>query len=88
MIVFDCTQVYDEAQEVFLQSARPLAALEMRKDLKHWDQAMQLATKLAPEQLPGLSAECAGLLEHRGEFEAALQNYEQARLSPLIADTP
>lgn len=69
---------YDEAQELFLSSTRPLAALEMRKDLKHWDEAMQLARRLAPEQLPALSAEYAQLLEHRGEYDAALKFYQQA----------
>lgn len=29
---------YDAAQERFLQSSRPIAALEMRKDLRQWDQ--------------------------------------------------
>lgn len=70
---------YDEAQALFLASTRPLAALEMRKDLKHWDEAMVLARRLAPEQLPALSAEYAQLLEHRGEYDAALKYFQQAQ---------
>lgn len=50
MVLNGGPEMYDQAQEVFLRSARPLAALEMRKDLKHWDEAMQLAKRLAPEQ--------------------------------------
>ena len=38
-------QDYDAAQELFLKSTRPVTALEMRKDLKHWDQAMKLVRK-------------------------------------------
>ncbi len=36
-------QDYDAAQELFLKSTRPVTALEMRKDLKHWDQAMTVS---------------------------------------------
>lgn len=39
------------AQDHFLQSNRPLAALEMRHDLMHWEQALKLAKTLASEQV-------------------------------------
>ena len=29
---------YSMAQDLFLSSSRPLSALEMRRDLLHWDQ--------------------------------------------------
>jgi hypothetical protein len=31
-----CTHLSSSAQELFLRSTQPRAALEMRKDLKHW----------------------------------------------------
>jgi WD repeat-containing protein 19 len=40
------------AQDHFLQSARPLAALDMRRDLMHWEQALKLAKTLAADQAP------------------------------------
>eukprot|EP00899_Mesostigma_viride_P009995 jgi/Mesvir1/18998/Mv18958-RA.1 len=68
---------YNLAQELFLKSSQPITALDMRKDLKQWDQALKLARQLAPEQLALISREYANLLELRGEFEAALQYYEK-----------
>ena len=46
-----CVCVCQQAQELFLLSTRPITALEMHKDLLHWDQAMKLAATLAPEQV-------------------------------------
>jgi len=71
-------QDYSTAQELFLKSSRPIAALEMRKDLKHWDHALKLARQLDPEQLSEISREYAQLLEMRGEYEQALGCYEKA----------
>jgi WD repeat-containing protein 19 len=42
---------YGRAQELFLASTRPTSALEMRRDLLHWDQALKLAQTLSPEQV-------------------------------------
>jgi len=64
------------AQEHFLQSTRPLAALEMRRDLLHWEQALKLAKTLSPEQVPTISREFAKQLEFRGQFEPALKMYQ------------
>ena len=44
---------YDQAQALYLQSGTPTEALHMRRDLLHWDQALRLATKLAPDQIRG-----------------------------------
>lgn len=54
---------YDKAQEWFLRSSNPAAALEMRRDLLQWDQALQLAKKMAPEQIALISREYAQQLE-------------------------
>ena len=71
-LVFDD---YPTAQELFLQSSRPVAALEMRRDLLQWEQALKLAKTLAPEQVPYLSREFAQQLEFKGEHEQALAMY-------------
>ena len=51
------------AQDLFLASSRPITALEMRRDLLHWDQALKLAKTLAPAQIPYISKEYAQQLE-------------------------
>ena len=57
-------------------SARPLTALEMRRDLLHWEQSLKLARTLAPEQIPFISRAYAQQLEFKGEHTAALTMYE------------
>lgn len=54
---------FNLAQDLFLGSSQPLAALEMRRDLLHWDHALQLANRLAPDQIPYISREYAQQLE-------------------------
>lgn len=54
---------YDNAQEWFLKSSSPNAALEMRRDLLQWDIALQLAKKMAPDQIAMISREYAQQLE-------------------------
>ena len=50
-------------QDWYLKSSQPVAALQMRRDLMQWDQALQLAGKLAPEQIPYIAREYAQQLE-------------------------
>lgn len=54
---------FDSAQSWFLNSSKPTAALEMRCDLLQWDQALQLAKRMAPQQIPYISKEYAQQLE-------------------------
>lgn len=54
---------YDKAEEWFLKSSRPTAALDMRRDLLQWDQALQLAKKLDSSQISNISREYAQQLE-------------------------
>jgi WD repeat-containing protein 19 len=61
------------AQDLFLRSARPLAALEMRVDLKHWQQALALAQQLEPGSMAGICKEHAAMLEITGETRTALE---------------
>jgi WD repeat-containing protein 19 len=71
-------QDYNQAQELFLKSSQPLAALEMRKDLKQWDLALKLAKQLKPDELGSIYRENGALLEMRGEFEMALSCFERS----------
>jgi len=69
---------YDLAQDMLLSSSRPVAALEMRCSLREWDKAMRLAETLAPEQTPHICLQYAEQLQSQGEYEGALQRYQQA----------
>ncbi|KAK6976293.1 WD repeat-containing protein 19 [Biomphalaria glabrata] len=68
---------FNSAQDLFLASQYPLAALEMRRDLLHWDSALQLAKALAPEQIPYISRQYAQQLEFTGDYMNALSHYEK-----------
>ncbi|BFZ14509.1 hypothetical protein BsWGS_17548 [Bradybaena similaris] len=68
---------FNMAQDLFLASQNPLAALEMRRDLLHWDSALQLAKALAPEQIPYISREYAQQLEFTGDYLNALSHFEK-----------
>ena len=61
---------YAAAQELFMKSPYPRAALDMRKDMKQWREALELAEDLAPEELPEICREYGGLLEMQGSAEA------------------
>ncbi|KAF8062105.1 WDR19 [Scenedesmus sp. PABB004] len=69
---------YNQAQELLLRSSRPMAALEMRRDLKHWPQALALAQELAPSSVPELFKEHAATQEMLGEHAEARTHYQQA----------
>ena len=68
----------DLAQKHFLSSSNPLEALEMRKNLLQWEEALALARHLAPEEIPFLSRELAQHLEYSQEHRRALENFEIA----------
>ncbi|XP_038608395.1 WD repeat-containing protein 19-like [Tachyglossus aculeatus] len=71
------TNDFNLAQDLYLASSCPRAALEMRRDLQHWDSALQLAKRLAPDQIPLLSKEYAIQLEFTGDYINALAHYEK-----------
>lgn len=52
-------EAYGEVQELFLHSPCPTAALQMRKDLQHWPQALSLANQFDPSQTPLLACNYA-----------------------------
>uniref|UniRef100_A0A3Q3ED04 WD repeat-containing protein 19 n=1 Tax=Kryptolebias marmoratus TaxID=37003 RepID=A0A3Q3ED04_KRYMA len=68
---------YDLAQDLYLSSSSPVAALEMRRDLLQWDSALILAKRLAEDQIPFISKEYAVHLEFIGDYVNALAHYEK-----------
>uniref|UniRef100_UPI003AB0C784 WD repeat-containing protein 19 n=1 Tax=Centroberyx gerrardi TaxID=166262 RepID=UPI003AB0C784 len=68
---------YNLAQDLYLSSNCPIAALEMRRDLLHWDSALMLAKRLAEDQIPFISKEYAVHLEFIGDYVNALSHYEK-----------
>ncbi|XP_014256519.1 WD repeat-containing protein 19 [Cimex lectularius] len=74
---------FDKAQTLYLESSEPIQALVMRQNLLQWDQALQLARNLAPEQVPSTSLEYANQLELMGNHVESLVHFERA-----IVDNP
>ncbi|XP_056442831.1 WD repeat-containing protein 19 [Gadus chalcogrammus] len=68
---------YNLAQDLYLSSSCPVAALEMRRDLLHWDSALLLAKRLAEDQIPFISRQYAAHLEFIGDYVNALAHYEK-----------
>lgn len=54
---------YNEAEKYFLQSSEPVQALYLRRDLMQWEQALSLAQKLKPDEIPFIAKEYAQQLE-------------------------
>jgi WD repeat-containing protein 19 len=69
---------YNRAQELFLVSSAPTAALQMRRDLLQWETALKLAQALAPPQIPEICVRYGQQLEVRGDSETALKMFEAA----------
>ena len=69
---------YQTAQELFLHSSRPVEALFMRKDLMHWEQALQLAHSLSPVQVPDICVHYGQQLEFHEEYDSAFRMFESA----------
>jgi WD repeat-containing protein 19 len=69
---------YQRAQELFLASSCPRAALSMRRDLLQWDQALQLAKTLSARETPEICVSYGEQLESRMEVDQALNMFESA----------
>ena len=69
---------YHRAQELFLLSSKPIAALDMQCDLMRWDQALKLAHNLAADRIPMISIRYGQQLEFRENPERALRLFESA----------
>ncbi|XP_014214190.1 WD repeat-containing protein 19 [Copidosoma floridanum] len=68
---------HDEAEKYFLQSSEPVEALNLRRDLMQWVQALNLAQTLKPDEIPFIAKEYAQQLEFTGNYPKALSNYER-----------
>lgn len=77
---------YMRAQELFLSSSTPSAALSMRRDLLQWDQALQLAKSLSSKETPEICVAYGEQLESRGDVDQSLNMFETA-LNMLDNDT-
>ncbi|KAG6546796.1 hypothetical protein Mapa_011742 [Marchantia paleacea] len=74
--ILSILQEFDAAQDSFMKSSRPEAAVEMRRDLEHWDQAMTLAKELKSPLEFEISKNYAQMLEKQGDHRQALSYYE------------
>lgn len=79
---------FNKAQDYFLSSSYPEAALEMRRDLLQWESALKLAKHIDPSQLPIIGLEYAKQAEHMMEYGVALENYDNAceELKAMLRD--
>ena len=78
---------FNDAQAHFMRSSNPMMALEMRRDLMHWDLALELSEKLSPQSIPHISREYASQLEFRGEHQQALEMYNRGLVSVSESDS-
>ena len=69
---------YQRAQELFLLSSNPTAALDMRRDLLQWDQALSLAQVLSIAQIPDICIQYGQQLEFKDDSITALKMFEEA----------
>ncbi|KAL5037819.1 hypothetical protein RTP6_005194 [Batrachochytrium dendrobatidis] len=69
---------FNLAQQYFLISSNPKEALYLRRDLLEWDQALTLANRMWPEEVPIIAREYAMQLEIDGSPAEALAMYDLA----------
>ena len=67
---------FARAQALFLNSAQPDEALKMHRDLLQWEQAMKLASRFSPKDVPVITREYAQQLE----FQCVLHHPRVSRL--------
>ncbi|XP_025602592.2 WD repeat-containing protein 19 isoform X2 [Athalia rosae] len=79
---------YNQAEKFFLRSSQPVEALNLRRDLMQWEQALNLAQKLKPEEVPFIAREYAQQLEFTGNYPKALANYERGLVDSGIQSNP
>ncbi|EDQ85531.1 uncharacterized protein MONBRDRAFT_34239 [Monosiga brevicollis MX1] len=70
---------FNRAEQLFLNSSQPEEALHMHRDLLQWEQALKLASKYSPKDLPIVAREYAQQLEFQGNFSRALEHYQTAQ---------
>eukprot|EP01041_Mallomonas_annulata_P000695 gene695-1331_t len=69
---------YQRAQEFFLASSKPTKALDMHRDLLHWEEALALARTIAPLQVPDICLKFGQQLEFQDRIDDALQMFDSA----------
>jgi WD repeat-containing protein 19 len=67
---------FDAAQQMFLRGSSHVAALQMRKDLKHWGAALRLAEEVEPTSIADVMSQHAAALELKGHAAAALAAFK------------
>ncbi|XP_039955569.1 WD repeat-containing protein 19 [Bactrocera tryoni] len=77
---------YDEAKDNFLRGSYTKEALEICRDLLQWEQALLLAHKFEPDEVPFIAREYAQQLEFTGNYADALYHYEKGYKEDLIND--
>jgi len=70
---------FEMAQKLFLLSREPMWALKMRRNLLQFDRALDLAEKLAPDQVPQICFEYAQQMEFGQKYQDSLRLYERAK---------
>ena len=75
----------DRAEELLLASSCSAAAIDMRKQLGHWERALELAEQLELHAVGSLALLRAQALEADGQVEAALALYQQALDAPDLS---
>ncbi|XP_033151468.1 WD repeat-containing protein 19 isoform X1 [Drosophila mauritiana] len=75
---------YDQAKEHMLKGVYTRAALDLCRDLLQWDQALLLAHKNDPQEVPYIAREYAQQLEFNGNYTDALYHYEKGYKEDLI----
>ncbi|XP_037944539.1 WD repeat-containing protein 19 isoform X2 [Teleopsis dalmanni] len=75
---------YEDAKDNFLKGAYTKDALEICRDLLQWEQALLLAHKFEPDEVPYIAREYAQQLEFTGNYADALYHYEKGYKEDLI----
>ncbi|TMW48796.1 hypothetical protein DOY81_006124 [Sarcophaga bullata] len=75
---------YEEAKEFFLKGSYTKDALDICRDLLQWEQALLLAHKYEPDEVPFIAREYAQQLEFNGNYADALYHYEKGYKEDLI----
>lgn len=65
------TYSFVPVQGMFVRVNADQTALQMRKDLRHWRHAAELASHCAPQEVTGLQQQHAEGLEIQGDISAA-----------------
>eukprot|EP00210_Caulerpa_lentillifera_P006117 g5844.t1 len=68
----------DKAQELFLQSSKPVNAVYLLEDLESWEDAEIIARRVSPHHIPQILFKHAMHLEDESKHLKALENYSNA----------